>query len=140
MGDNSGMIKLCVFDTFGECRDSQHYDHLYQKALNFSVITGIELSTIRNLNLHIQDEKGIFPIQKYIADNDIKLEFPQEFEKAKYCWRNTTAWSFLYKFEDKFVYLKDHSDRTYNIITVPSFSELTLVDNEGNEVEVGQDI
>jgi hypothetical protein len=134
MGNSNIMIKLCVFDTFEACREAQHYDHLYQKAINLATVTGIDSRIIRDNNLHVQDELGVFPLDQYIIDNNIELQYPQEYEHAKYCWRNTTGWSPKYKLGDEFVYFKDHSDRTYEIIEVDSLVDCIPLDDNGDEI------
>lgn len=137
------MIKLCEFDTLEDCSESQHYDHLYQKAVSLATVTGVDLNIVRENNLHIQDENGVFPLDQYLIDNNIELDFPQDYEQAKYCWLNTTAWSLKYKLGDKFVYFKDHSDRTYKIIEIEDASVLLSLDDNGviisipNEAENG---
>lgn len=128
------MIKLCKFNNFQDCKDSQHYDHLYQKAVNLATVTGVDLAIMRENNLHIQNENGVFPLDQYLVDNNIELDFRQEYERAKYCWRNTKAWSFKYKLGNNFVYRKDHSDRDYEIIEVDSLADCILLDEEGNEI------
>jgi len=128
------MIRLCEFDTFEACSEAQHYDHLYQKAVDLATVTGVDLAIVRENNLHIQDENGVFPLDQYIVENNIELEFASDYEKAKYCWRNTTAWSSKYKLGEKFVYLKDHSDQSYNIIEIEDISLLIPLDDNGNEI------
>ena len=123
-----------IFPTFQEMSESQHYDHLFQKALDFSTVSGVDVSIIRELNLHIQDENGVFPLDAYIAENNIILEFPEIYEHAKKVWRMTIAWAIGYGYENSFVYRRDHSDRTYNIVEINDQSLLKCLDSEGNEI------
>jgi len=125
------MKKFCTFNTFADCSESQHYDHLYQKAIDLATVTGVDLQIVRDNNLHIQDENGVFPLDQYLIENNIELEFAADYEKAKYCWLHTKAWSNKYKFEDQFVYFKDHSDRIYNIIEIEDLSALVILDENG---------
>ena len=136
MGHSISMIKLCEFDTFEACNEAQHYDHLYQKAIDLATVTGVDLQIIRKNNLHIQDENGVFPLDQYIAENNANVEFATDYEKIKYCWRHTTAWSSKYRLGDKFVYLKDHSDRTYNIVELNDQLVLKPLDSQGNEIVI----
>ena len=124
------MIKLCEFNTFEACSEAEHYDHLYQKAVSLAGVSGVDLQIVRENNLHIQDENGVFPLDKYLSDNNIDPLLPEEYENQKRCWRLTTGWAIKYKFGDKFVYRKDHSDRTYAIIEVPTMENLIAIDQE----------
>lgn len=128
------MIKLCVFNNFDACKEAQNYDHLYQKAIKFAMATGININIIRQNNLHVQGENGVFPLDQYILDNDIEVELREEYEREKIYWRETIAWSNIYKLDQNFVYLKDHSDKDYDIIEVESLADCILLDDEGNEV------
>jgi hypothetical protein len=128
------MIRLCVFNTFDACKEAQHYDHIYQKAIKFAMVTSVNINIIRQNNLHVQDENGVFPLDQYILDNDIEVEFREEYEREKIYWRGTIAWSNKYKLGNDYVYLKDHSDRDYDIIEVESLADCILLDDEGNEV------
>lgn len=129
------MIKLCKFKTFAECKEAQHYDHLYQKAISLAIVTGIDIAIIRNNNLHVQDDEGVFPLDAYLLENNLKLSFPQEYENSKKNWLMTTAWSSKYKFGNDFVYIKDHSDRIYDIIEVESLVDCIFLDDNGNEIK-----
>ena len=124
------MIKLCEFDTFEECNEAEHYDHLYQKAVSLASVSGVDLDIVRENNLHIQDKNGVFPLDKYVLDNNLILLLPEEYESQKKCWRLTTGWAIKYKLGDKFVYRKDHSDRAYKIIEVPTTENLILIDQK----------
>ena len=128
-------IKICVFSTFAEASEAQNYDHLHQKAVSFSTVTGIDLSIIKQNNLHIKDEKGFTALDQYIATNNIVLPFPDLYNETKKYWFQTTDWSPLFKYQDKFAYYKDHSDRSYNILEVNK-AELVPLDENGNEIEV----
>lgn len=134
MGDNNFMIKLCIFDTFEECKEAEHYDHNYQKAVALSTVSGVDLTIIRDNNLHIQDSEGNYYLDQYLKNSSIIPLFQNEYEEAKKYWSSTRFWSYKYKFGDKFVYCKDHSDRSYNIIEVDDMSSLILLDTEGNEI------
>lgn len=130
------MTKFCVFNTFEECKEAEHYDHNYQKAISLSSASGVDLNIIRENNLHIQENNGDYPLDNYIEQNDFLIFLPEEYEKLKEYWSQTKFWSIKYKFNDKFVYLKDHSDRSYNIIEVEDLSELMILDEDGNEIDI----
>lgn len=127
-------IKICVFNTFNEAKEAQHYDHIYQKAIKFAMVTGVNINIIRQNSLHVQDENGVFPLDQYILDNDIEVELREEYEREKIYWRKTIAWSNIYKLDQNFVYMKDHSDKDYDIIEVESLADCILLDDEGNKV------
>lgn len=129
--------KFCIFNTFGECKEAEQYDHLYQKAIGLSTTSGVDVNIIRNNNLHIPIESNIFPLDQYLLDNDLKPLLPKEYENEKKHWLGTKNWSMKYKFDDKFVYFKDHSDRSYDTIEIPNWQEVLIpVDDDGNEIEV----
>lgn len=78
MGDNNLMIKLCVFDTFEECKEAEQYDHNYQKAISLAGVTGVDINIIRDNNLHIPADINILR-DKYINDSVLdswKDKFP----------------------------------------------------------------
>jgi hypothetical protein len=126
------MTKFYIFDTFKSCNDSEHYDHLYQKAVDLAAASGVDVEIIRNNNLHIQDEKGIFPLDQYILDNGIIVEDEAKYENQKNCWRLTTAWAIKYKFNNKFVYRKGESDRNYTVVDIEDLSQLQNINGNGN--------
>ena len=129
------IVKVCSFPTFEESKEAQHYDHLHMKAVSFASVTNIDLAIIKENNLHIPNENGYETLDQYIADNSIDLEFGGLYEEAKKYWTNTTGWSPHFKYQDKFVYYKDHSDRDYNILEVDT-ADLIPLDESGNEIEV----
>lgn len=129
------LIKVCSFSTFEESKESQHYDHLHMKAVSFATVTGIDLAVIKENNLHIPNENGYGALDQYISSNNIEVVDRSLYEQTKKYWINTTGWSPHFKYQDKFVYLKDHSDRDYNILEVDT-SDLTPLDENGNEIEV----
>lgn len=124
------MRKYCVFPTFLECKEAQNYDHLYMKAVSFAAVTGLDLSVIKENSLHIQNENGFDTLDNYIADNNIEIENPELYTQVKKYWIVTTGWSLFYKYNDQFVYLKDHSDRNYNLIEIDE-ADLIPLDSNG---------
>jgi hypothetical protein len=129
------IIKVCSFSTFAEAKEAQHYDHLHMKATAFAVVTGINVATIKENNLHILNENGYEALDQYILNNNIEVVDCNLYEQTKKYWINTTGWSTHFKYQDKFVYFKDHSDRNYNILEVDN-ADLIPLDEDGNEVEV----
>lgn len=125
-------MKHCFFTAFAEAKESQHYDHLFQKSLGLATASGVDVAIVRELGLHIENEDGSLPLDQYLADNNIIVEFPEAYTIAR--WKMTKAWAALYKYRDGFVYRKDHSDRVYMIIDVEDLSELIPLDEEGNEI------
>jgi hypothetical protein len=123
-----------IFPNFAAMKEAEQYDHLFQKAQDLANVTGVSISTIRELNLHIQDENGVFPIDAYIAENNIEIEFHEIYEHAKKIWRLTNAWAIGYGYENSFVYRKDHSDRTYDLIEINDQSLLKSLDDNGNVI------
>jgi len=128
------------FTTFEEAKASQHYDHLFQKAQDLATASGVELSIIREQNLHIQDENGVFPLDKIVYGNLIDAEPIAIYEYAKTIWRGTTAWAIIYKYLDSYVYRKDHSDRQYAVIDIVDDSLRLPVDENGNVIVMEQGI
>lgn len=128
------IVKICSFSTFQEAKEAQHYDHLHMKATGFAVVTGINVSIIKENNLHIKNENGYEALDKYIATNNIDVDY-NLYEQIKKYWTNTTNWSSLFKYQNNFVYYKDHSDRNYNILEVDD-GDLIMLDEYGNEIEV----
>ena len=129
------MTKFCVFDTFEECKEAEHYDHNYQKAIELAMTSGVNSNIVRENNLHLQNESGIFLLDIYMQENNIQPMFPEEYQTKKNYWESTKFWSNKYKLKNKFVYFKDHSDRSYDIIEVEDLSGLIPLDEEGNLIE-----
>jgi hypothetical protein len=129
------MIKLCIFDTFEECKEAENYDHNYQKAIELAMTSGVDLDIIRQNNLHIQNEENVFLLDVYMQENNIEPLLLTDYLLKKSYWSSTKFWSLKYKLNDKFVYFKDHSDRTYNIVEVEDLSQLKHLDEDGNEIE-----
>lgn len=129
------MIKLCIFDTFEECKEAEHYDHNYQKAIELAMTSGVDLDIIRQNNLHTQNEENVFLLDIYMQENNIEPLLFADYLLKKNYWNLTKFWSLKYRLNDKFVYLKDHSDRTYNIIEVEDLTQLIPLDEDGNEIE-----
>lgn len=129
------MIKLCIFDTFEECKEAENYDHNYQKAIELAMTSGVDLDIIRQNNLHTQNEENVFLLDIYMQENNIEPLLLADYLLKKNYWNLTKFWSLKYKLNDKFVYLKDHSDRTYNIIEVEDLTQLIPLDEDGNEIE-----
>ena len=133
------MIKLCIFDTFEECKEAEHYDHNYQKAIELAMTSGVNSSIIRSNNLYLQNDEGVFLLDIYMQENNIEPMFPEEYQVKKNYWSLTKFWSPKYKLDDKFVYFKDHSDRDYNIIEIDNLNSLQSLDEEGNIIEREED-
>lgn len=129
------IVKVCSFSTFQESKEAQHYDHLHMKATSFAVVTGINVAIIKENNLHILNENGYEALDQYILNNNIEVVDCNLYEQTKKYWINTTGWSPYFKYQDNFVYYKDHSDRNYNILEVDD-GDLIMLDEYGNEVEV----
>ena len=127
------IVKVCSFSTFQEAKEAQHYDHLHMKATRFAVVTGINIAIIKDNNLHIRSENGYEALDQYIATNNIEVDY-NLYEQTKKHWTNTTGWSPIFKYQDNFVYYKDHSDRNYNILEVDD-GDLIMLDEYGNEIE-----
>jgi hypothetical protein len=125
-----------IFETFQEAFDCQHYDHLFQKAQGLSLTSCVPASIIIENNLHIQDENGVFPLDNYILENNVEVEYPDLYRYSKRIWRRTSAWALIYKYQDSFVYRRDHSDRKYNIVDISDNSLLKHLDAAGNEIEL----
>ena len=128
------MRKYCAFPTFLECKEAQNYDHLHMKAVSFATVTGLDLSVIKENNLQIRSENGFTALDNYIAENNFEIEHPELYAEVKRYWEGTTSWSLLYKYNNQFVYLKDHSDRSYSIIEITDQSLLKSIDSQGNEI------
>ena len=126
-------MKINIFDTFAESKQAQEYDHLYQRAVNLATVCEVSLETIRQNNLHILQD-GVFPLETYVIENNIVIPDLDLYKQVvKYC-KITTGWSDYFKYKDKFAYIKDHSDISWNWIEVDS-SEITVLDNESNLIE-----
>jgi hypothetical protein len=133
-------MKYNIFTTFLEAKESQEYDHLFQKSFGLATASGIDLALIRELNLHIKNEQGELPLDQYIADNAIVIEHPEIYQLSKKHWEITTAWAAIYKYNESFVYRKDHSDRIYTVIELESDAVLLPVDENGDVVIIGSDL
>jgi hypothetical protein len=127
------MKRYNIFDTFLECKEAQHYDHLFQRSYNLAMASNVDVAIIRELNLHDFDENGEFYLDKYLLDNGIEYDV-EIYERVKQIWKKTTAWSLKFKYNESFVYLKDHSDRTYPYITIENYGNLIPLDEDGNEI------
>ena len=125
-------MKYNILTSYKDMMESQHYDHLFQKAQDLSTASGVDVSIICELNLHIQDENGVFPLDKIVYGDSIDFEPNAIYEYAKTIWRATTAWAIGYGYENSFVYRKDHSDRSYNTIEINDQSLLKPLDENGN--------
>lgn len=127
-------MKLNIFNTFAEAKEGQEYDHNYQKIISLAVVSGVNSQIIKDNNLHILQD-NTFPLENYVVENNIAIEEPEIYQKTLEYWKITSAWSGYFKYQDKFAYTKDHSDRTYTYVEVDS-SELINLDNDGNEIEI----
>jgi len=127
---------FCFFTTYDEAAEAQNYDHLFQRAFNLATASGVEMSVIRELNLHINNDKGELPLDQYIAENNIVVEFPDIYEYAKNLWDKTSAWAVIYKYGDGYVYFKDHSDRTYTLVVIEDSSLLRAISDTGAEINL----
>ena len=85
-------MKFNIFDTFEEACEAERYDHFFQKALGFATATGVDFNLIRENQLHIEVD-GVLPLDSYISENEIILEFPEIYELAKRHWTVTTNWA-----------------------------------------------
>lgn len=121
------------FSTLSDAKEAQHYDHLFQKSLELAIASGVSVDIVRELDLHIQDEEGNFPLDVYIAENNIVVEFPEIYERAKSIWKKTTAWAIIYAYEGGFVYRRDHSDRKYDEVDL-QISDLISIDENGTPI------
>jgi len=127
-------MKYNTFTTFLEAKESQEYDHLFQKSFGLATASGIDLVLIRELNLHIKNEQGELLLDQYIADNAIVIEHPEIYQLSKKHWEITTAWAVIYKYGESFVYRKDHSDRIYTVIELESDAVLLPIDENGDVI------
>lgn len=114
---------FCYFTNLEDATEAQNYDHLFQKAFNLAMCSGVNVSIIKELGLHLE-ENGKLPLDKYILDNKIIVENDDLYQRAKEIWTNTSAWAVIYKYGDGYVYFKDHSDRTYDLVIIEDTSEL----------------
>lgn len=121
--------KFVFFPTFEEAKAAQEYDHLYQKAVGLATVSGIDLSIIRENNLHILQD-GVFPLESYIVENNVAVIDQKLYEYALKYWKITTAWAIIYKYGESFIYLKDHSDRTYNTIEITNNADLKALNDD----------
>jgi hypothetical protein len=126
-------IKINIFDTFQEAKQAQEYDHLYQKAVDLATICEVSLETIRQNNLHILQD-GVFPLEAYVIENNIEIYDLDLYERVIKHWKITIGWSDHFKYKDKFAYIKDHSDISWEWIEIDS-SEITPLNSEENLIE-----
>ena len=126
-------IKINIFDTFREAKQAQKYDHLYQKAVGLATVCEVSLETIRQNNLHILQD-GVFLLETYVIENNIVIPDLDLFEQVIRHWKITKDWSDHFKYQDKFAYLKDHSDISWEWIEIDS-SEITPFNSEENLIE-----
>ncbi len=125
------MSRHNFFTTFSEAVESQNYDHLFQKSFSLANASGVSVNIVRELNLHLEDENGVFPLDQYIADNNIIVEDQGIYEITKKYLRGNKRWADIYKYLDGYVYFKDHSDRTYTVIDIDDSLRLPI-DENGN--------
>lgn len=123
-------MKINIFDTFEEAKQAQEYDHLYQIAVALATVCEVSLETVRQNNLHILQD-GVFLLEDYVIQNNIEIYDLDLYQRVIKHWKMTTGWSNHFKYQDKFAYLKDHSDISWTWIEVDS-SEITALDSEGN--------
>jgi len=128
------MQKYKIFTTFLEAKESESYDHLFQKAFGLATASGVDFALIRELGLYLKNEQGEFLLDQYIIDNNIIVEFPDIYALAKKHWNITTAWASIYKYGESYVSLKDHSDVTYTIIELESDAVLLPIDENGDVI------
>jgi len=126
------LLRFNVFPSFEEAMEGQQYDHSYQKAVGLATVTGIDLEIIRENNLHILQD-GVFPLENYVVENNIKVIDEQLYRQALEYWKNTIAWSDYYRLENEFFYIKDHSDRSYTVREL-DLNTLTKLDDSGNDI------
>ena len=121
-------MKINIFDTFAEAKQAQEYDHLYQKAVGLATVCEVSLETMRQNNLHILQD-GVFPLETYVIENNIVIHDLDLYKRVIQHWKVTTGWSDYFKYKDKFAYIKDHSDISWNWIEVDS-SEIISIEGE----------
>lgn len=127
------MSRHNFFTTFSEAVESQNYDHLFQKSSSLANASGVSVNIIRELNLHLENENGVFHLDEYIADNNIIVEDQGIYELTKKYLRGNKRWADIYKYLDGYVYFKDHSDRTYTVIDIDDSLRLPI-DENGNVI------
>ena len=125
------MSRHNFFTTFSEASESQIYDHLFQKSSSLANASGVSVNIVRELNLHLEDENGVFPLDQYIADNNIIVEDEGVYELTKKYLRGNKRWADIYKYLDGYVYFKDHSDRTYTVIDIDDSLRLPIDQKTG---------
>jgi hypothetical protein len=123
------MSRHNFFTTFSEAVESQHYDHLFQKSLSLANASGVSVNIVRELNLHFENENGIFPLDQYIADNNIIVEDQAIYKLTKKYWIGNKKWAIICKYLDGYVYFKDHSDRQYTVIDIDDSLKLPVDEN-----------
>ena len=126
-------MKINIFDTFQEAKHAQEYDHFYQKAVGLATVCEVSLETIRQNNLHILQD-GVFPLENYVIENNIVIPDLDLYKRVIKHWKITTGWSDHFKYKDKFAYIKDHSDISWEWIEIDS-SEITPLNSEENLIE-----
>jgi hypothetical protein len=126
-------MKINIFDTFQKAKQAQEYDHLYQKAVELATVCEVSLETIRQNNLHILQD-GVFALENYVIENNIVIHDLDLYKRVIKHWKITTGWSDHFKYQDKFAYMKDHSDISWTWIEVDS-SEITPFNSEENLIE-----
>lgn len=127
------MSRHNFFTTFSEAVESQNYDHLFQKSSSLANASGVSVNIIRELNLHLEDENGVFPLDQYIAENNIVVEDQGVYELTKKYLRGNKRWADIYKYLEGYVYFKDHSDRTYTVIDIDDNLKVPI-DGNGNPI------
>lgn len=109
-----------IFNSLSEAESELEYDYLYQRALVLATTSDVSIKTILDKNLHIEDSEGSLPLDRYISDNDITVEFPSVYELAK----SNKYKDQIYKFGDKFVYRRGHTDKSRDSILINDTSLL----------------
>lgn len=118
------------FDTFAEAKAAQDYDFNLFCAKKFAALIKIDLQTILDLGLHLEQHLR----HEYYEANGI--DFTEEENTAIHDLVNnlngTDRWANIFLYQNKYIYLScPDSDKTYNTIENINNAELKALNDDG---------
>ena len=99
-----------IFNSEEEAIRAAEYDTCYQKAIMLSIISDVDLKIIMENRLFEENADGGLLLDDYLAKNNLSPEFPEIYNSAK---KTEMPRIRIYKYGNKFVFRRSHSDEKY---------------------------
>lgn len=99
-----------IFDSKEEAIKAAEHDICYQKAIMLSIISDVDLKIIMGNRLFEESADGGLLLDDYLTKNNLSPEFPEIYNSAKKIEMPRIR---IYKYGNKFVFRRSHSDKKY---------------------------